>query len=59
VGKRASEPTGNAPCSYPTKESGNIYQPVFLGVRDDIKPEACTTAQLKYRAPSEDDEDGK
>ena len=41
---------------YAYKESGNLYQPVFLGVRDDIKPEACTTAQLKYRAPSEDDE---
>ena len=41
---------------YAFKESGHLYQPVFLSVRDDIKPETCTTAQLKYRTPSEDDE---
>jgi bifunctional non-homologous end joining protein LigD len=41
---------------YVFAESGHLYQPLFLGVRDDIKPEACTTAQLKYRAPNEDDE---
>ena len=38
------------------KESGRLYQPIFLGVRDDIEAIACTTAQLKYRAPQEDDE---
>jgi len=38
------------------KESGRLYQPIFLGVRDDIEASACTTAQLKYRTPSEDDE---
>lgn len=37
-------------CLYAFAESGSIYQPVFLGVRDDIPSEECTTAQLKYRA---------
>lgn len=35
---------------YAFKESGCIYQPVYLGVRDDIPGEECTTAQLKYKA---------
>lgn len=35
---------------YAFKESGSIYQPVFLGVRDDIQHTECTTAQLKYKA---------
>lgn len=35
---------------YTFRESGSIYQPVFLGSRDDIPAEECTTAQLKYRA---------
>ena len=34
---------------YAFKESGSIYQPVFLNVRADILAEECTTAQLKYR----------
>ena len=34
---------------YAFRESGAIYQPVYLGSRDDITPEECTTAQLKYR----------
>jgi bifunctional non-homologous end joining protein LigD len=34
---------------YAFKESGSIYQPVFLGVRDDIQHTECTTAQLKYK----------
>lgn len=37
---------------YACKESGSIYQPVFLGRRDDIFHEECTTAQLKYKAES-------
>jgi len=41
---------------YAYKESGRLYQPTFLGERDDIEASACTTAQLKYRTPSEDDE---
>ena len=39
--------------AYP---GGSLYQPLYLGIRDDIAAEACTTAQLKYRAASEEDE---
>ena len=35
---------------YAFRESGSIYQPVYLGSRDDIRAEECTTTQLKYRA---------
>jgi bifunctional non-homologous end joining protein LigD len=35
---------------YAFRESGAIYQPVYLGPRDDITFEECTTAQLKYKA---------
>jgi len=35
---------------YAYRESGCIYQPVYLGGRQDIRAEECTTAQLKYRA---------
>ena len=35
---------------YAFKESGSIYQPVYLGARTDIRAEECTTAQLKYKA---------
>jgi bifunctional non-homologous end joining protein LigD len=35
---------------YAFRESGSIFQPVYLGVRDDITTEECTTAQLKYKA---------
>jgi bifunctional non-homologous end joining protein LigD len=35
---------------YAFKESGSIYQPVYLGSRDDIRSAECTTSQLKYKA---------
>jgi len=35
---------------YAFQESGSIYQPVFLGTRDDIRADECITAQLKYKA---------
>jgi bifunctional non-homologous end joining protein LigD len=35
---------------YAFRESGCIYQPVYLGAREDIRAEECTTAQLKYKA---------
>ncbi len=35
---------------YAYKESGSIYQPVYLGPRDDIRAAECTTIQLKYKA---------
>ena len=31
-------------------KGGSIYQPVFLGVRDDITTHECTIHQLKYKA---------
>jgi bifunctional non-homologous end joining protein LigD len=34
---------------YAFKESGSIYQPVFLGTRDDIHSDECTVAQLKCK----------
>ncbi|MEP6671426.1 MAG: WGR domain-containing protein [Chthoniobacter sp.] len=34
---------------YAFRESGSIYQAVYLGTRDDIRGEECTTDQLKYR----------
>ena len=35
---------------YAFKESGCIYQPVYLGPRDDIPADECTVDQLKYKA---------
>lgn len=34
---------------YAFRESGCIYQPVYLGVRDDIGQEECIVSQLKYK----------
>lgn len=34
---------------YAFRESGAIYQPVYLGLRDDIRAAECTTDQLKYK----------
>jgi len=34
---------------YAFRESGCIFQPVFRGIRDDIRAEECTTAQLKFK----------
>jgi bifunctional non-homologous end joining protein LigD len=28
---------------------GSIFQPVFMGPRDDVKPEECSVDQLKYK----------
>ncbi|MEI8195290.1 MAG: WGR domain-containing protein [Phycisphaerae bacterium] len=38
--------------AYP---GGSLYQPVYLGVRDDLTVEACTLTQLKYKAAEDDD----
>lgn len=38
-------------------KGGSIYQPTYLGVRDDIDQDACTLNQLKYKANIEDDEE--
>ena len=34
---------------YAFRESGCIYQPVYLGLHPDIRAEECTTTQLKYK----------
>jgi bifunctional non-homologous end joining protein LigD len=34
---------------YAHRESGRIYQPVYLGERSDIPAEDCTVEQLKYK----------
>lgn len=34
---------------YAFPESGCVYQPVYLGERDDIAPAECTVSQLKYK----------
>jgi bifunctional non-homologous end joining protein LigD len=39
---------------YCFKESGVLFQPVYLGVRDDVDDTECLTSQLKYKA--EEDE---
>jgi bifunctional non-homologous end joining protein LigD len=39
---------------YAFRESGKIYQPVYLGVRENIDPEKCTTAQLKFKPQPEE-----
>jgi bifunctional non-homologous end joining protein LigD len=36
-------------------ESGSVYQPVYLGRRDDIALKECVTAQLKYKPSSADE----
>jgi len=39
---------------YAFRESGSVYQPIYLGKRDDIDADACVVAQLKYKAEQED-----
>lgn len=40
--------------AYP---QGSLYQPILLGIRDDINPRACTISQLKTKTPVENDTD--
>jgi bifunctional non-homologous end joining protein LigD len=37
--------------AYP---GGSLYQPVYLGKRDDIEPAACTIRQLKFKPTDEE-----
>lgn len=39
--------------AYP---GGSLFQPVYLGPRDDLEHKNCQLAQLKYRTASEEDE---
>jgi len=34
---------------YAMPDSGSLFQPVYLGVRDDIAAAECTRDQLKFR----------
>ena len=36
---------------------GSLYQPIYLGVRDDVYPIACNTGQLKYKASDDEEEE--
>jgi bifunctional non-homologous end joining protein LigD len=35
---------------YAFRESGVLFQPVYLGQRDDVDPGECLAAQLKFKA---------
>jgi len=37
---------------YAHKQSGSIYQPVYVGPRDDIQASECTLDQLKFKPES-------
>jgi bifunctional non-homologous end joining protein LigD len=37
--------------AYP---GGSLYQPVYLGTRDDVEPAACTIHQLKFKPADEE-----
>jgi bifunctional non-homologous end joining protein LigD len=38
---------------YALRESGSVYQPVYLGRRTDIPPSECVVEQLKFKAESQ------
>ena len=40
---------------YAFRESGVLFQPVYLGVRDDVDDMECLASQLKFK-PMEEDE---
>jgi bifunctional non-homologous end joining protein LigD len=40
---------------YAHRESGCLYQPTFLGVRQDIEEHECIASQLKFKSGDEDD----
>jgi len=37
-------------------KGGSLYQPVYLGLRDDLTPNDCTVRQLKFKAGDNDEE---
>ena len=39
---------------YAFKESGVLFQPVYLGVRDDVDDTECLTIQLKFKPEDEE-----
>jgi len=38
---------------YAHRESNALYQPVYLGSRDDVEPGECLVSQLKFKAKEE------
>ncbi|MDJ1482864.1 WGR domain-containing protein [Cytophagaceae bacterium YF14B1] len=40
---------------YAFKESGSVYQPVYLGKRVDLDYDDCIVSQLKYKADQEEE----
>ena len=40
---------------YAYRESGSLYQPTFLGVRQDVEAHECVASQLKFKSGDEDD----
>lgn len=42
---------------YAFPNGGSLYQPVYLGVRDDIDEGACSLLQLKYKQGTDTDSD--
>jgi bifunctional non-homologous end joining protein LigD len=38
---------------YAYQDSLALYQPVYLGERDDVEPGECLVSQLKYKAEEE------
>ena len=38
---------------YAFKESGSLFQPVYLGVRDDLELKDCQVNQLKWKRAEE------
>ena len=41
---------------YAFKESGVLFQPVYLGPREDVDADECTTAQRKFKPEEEADQ---
>jgi bifunctional non-homologous end joining protein LigD len=39
---------------YAFKESNNLYQPVYLGRRNDVNPHECVLSQIKYKGVGEE-----
>ena len=42
---------------YARKASGSLYQPIYLGPRDDVGWSGCVTSQLKFKQGDEDDDE--
>ena len=42
-------------CLYAFRESNALYQPVYLGPRQDIEQHECVLSQLKYKAEQEEE----